>query len=218
MRIIAGQWRGRQIVAPDTLETRPILDRVKTVLFDMLGTRLAQPGRLPELAVLDLFAGSGSLGLEALSRGARYCLFVEQSRLAASVLRQNLDAFGVIDEGEVQQNEVLSCRILPPPRDPQAPDRPGAYELVFVDPPYRLLSSVKPDRAVRQLLTWLAEDPMIAPGAFIVVRHPAPQHGAMVDLSPLVEDESREVGKMILRFMKRPQAEMTAPPEAEPQP
>lgn len=149
MRIIAGKWRGRPIEAPDTLETRPILDRAKTVLFDMLGTRLAEPGRLPEVAVLDLFAGSGSLGLEALSRGARYCLFVEQSRLATSILRHNLDRLGVLAEGEVQQNEALSCRILPPPRDPESPDQPGTYALVFVDPPYRLLEQrqARPGRA-----------------------------------------------------------------------
>lgn len=203
MRIIAGKWRGQRITAPDTMDTRPILDRAKTVLFDMLGTRLAEPGRLPPIAVLDLFAGSGALGLEALSRGARYCLFVEQNRSIARIIRKNLDTLEVVGEGSVLQADVGRCRIPPPPAAEDSPGAPREYELVFLDPPYRLLAGPRPDQSLFGIIDWLARDPLVSPEAAIVVRHERQPLGGP-DLAPLVERERRDVGHMTLRFMERP--------------
>lgn len=203
MRVIAGKWRGRSIAAPDTMDTRPILDRAKVVLFDMLGHRLALPGQLPPIAVLDLFAGSGALGIEAVSRGARYCLMVEQSRPIVAVIRQNLDSLKVGDEIEVLQADASRVDFKPPPPSPESPDEPRQYGLVFVDPPYRMLAGAVPGPHMRELLARLAYDAMIDKNALIVVRHET-QPAAGPDLSPLVEYERRDVGTMTLRFMIRP--------------
>ena len=91
MRIIAGEWRGRPIEAPPGLATRPTADRVRETLFSMLASRL---GSFEDLRVADLFAGSGALGLEALSRGAATAAFVENDPAAAAVIRRNADKLG----------------------------------------------------------------------------------------------------------------------------
>src|SRR5438067_10641164 len=98
MRIIAGKWRGRAIEAPPGLATRPTADRVRETLFSMLASRL---GSFDELRVADLFAGSGALGLEALSRGAASATFVESDPQAAAVIRQNAEQFGALDRVQI---------------------------------------------------------------------------------------------------------------------
>lgn len=121
MRIIAGQWRGRPLAAPAGDATRPTADRTREALFSMLQSRV---GSFEDLAVADLFAGSGALGLEALSRGAASCLFVEQDRAALDALKANiakLDAKGA----EVRGSSVLA---LGPARAP--------LDLILMDPPY----------------------------------------------------------------------------------
>jgi 16S rRNA (guanine966-N2)-methyltransferase len=121
MRIVAGQWRGRVLAAPRGAVTRPTADRTREALFSMLASRL---GGFEGLAVADLFAGSGALGLEALSRGAASCLFVEQDKAALDALRANvakLDARGV----DIRAQSVLA---LGPARSP--------LDLVMMDPPY----------------------------------------------------------------------------------
>jgi len=120
MRIIAGQWRGRPIVAPKGDATRPTADRTREALFSMLASRL---GSFDELAVADLFAGSGALGLEALSRGAASCLFVEQDKSALDALRANIAKLGA--KADVRAQSVLA---LGPARAP--------LDLVLMDPPY----------------------------------------------------------------------------------
>jgi 16S rRNA (guanine966-N2)-methyltransferase len=121
VRIIAGQWRGRPLVAPKGEVTRPTADRTREALFSMLASRI---GSFEELAVADLFAGSGALGLEALSRGAAKCLFVEQDRAALDALKANiakLDAKGA----EVRATSVLALGPAPAPLD-----------VILMDPPY----------------------------------------------------------------------------------
>jgi len=206
MRIIAGKWRGRRVAAPPGQGTRPILDRAKTVLFDMLGHRLALPGRLPPLAVLDLFSGSGALGLEALSRGARYCLFVERHRPTAALLHHNLDVLGVIGDADVIEGDAAMCEFPPPPG---GAGEIAGYELVFVDPPYRLLSGQRPERAIRGLLARISAHPAVAADALVVVRH-ARSSGKGPDLSPLVDVERRDTGTMTLRFMRPDRAPAAA--------
>ncbi|MGN6270044.1 MAG: 16S rRNA (guanine(966)-N(2))-methyltransferase RsmD [Sphingomonas sp.] len=121
MRIIAGRWRGRPLVAPEGDATRPTADRTREALFSMLASRL---GSFEGLAVADLFAGSGALGLEALSRGAASCLFVEQDRAALDALRTNVAKLGA-DDADIRAQSVLA---LGPARAP--------LDLAMMDPPY----------------------------------------------------------------------------------
>jgi 16S rRNA (guanine966-N2)-methyltransferase len=124
MRIIAGELRGRRISAPAGLGTRPMLDRVREALFSALMPRL--PGAL----VLDLFAGSGSLGLEAVSRGAREVRFVESDQRALVQLRANVQALGVADRVEIVAGNALSPAHWP-----------SGLDVAFLDPPYALLTA-----------------------------------------------------------------------------
>jgi len=120
MRIIAGAWRGRTIVAPKGDATRPTADRTREALFSMLTSRL---GAFEGLSVVDLFAGSGALGLEALSRGAESCLFVEHDKPALDSLRANIAKLGA--KADVRAQSVLT---LGPATKP--------YDLMLLDPPY----------------------------------------------------------------------------------
>lgn len=120
MRIIAGAWRGRAIVAPKGEVTRPTADRTREALFSMLASRI---GTFGGLSVVDLFAGSGALGIEALSRGAESCLFVEQDKPALDALRANIAKLGA--RADVRAQSVLT---LGPATKP--------YDLILLDPPY----------------------------------------------------------------------------------
>ena len=120
MRIISGQWRGRTINAPKGDSTRPTADRTREALFSMLTSRL---GSFEGLAVADMFAGSGALGFEALSRGAASCIFVEQDRAALDVLRANAERLGL--RPDVRAASVLALGPAPAPMD-----------LIMMDPPY----------------------------------------------------------------------------------
>lgn len=121
MRVIAGQWRGRPLLSPPGLATRPTSDRAREALFSMLQSRL---GSFEDLNVADLFAGTGALGLEALSRGAARCTFVESDRPAIEALRKNVAKLGAEDRADIRQQDAT--RIAG-----------GPWHLVFLDPPYR---------------------------------------------------------------------------------
>lgn len=122
MRIVAGQWRGRKIQAPAGETTRPTSDRTRETLFSMLVSRL---GSFEGLSVADLFAGSGALGLEALSRGAASCVFVEQDPAAIRALRANIAALRAADQCDVRAASVLALGPVKAPLD-----------LILLDPPY----------------------------------------------------------------------------------
>ena len=119
MRIIAGKWRGRPIAAPKGQATRPTSDRAREAIFSMLASRL---GSFEGLSVADIFAGSGALGLEALSRGAASCVFIDSDRAAVEAIRANLKALGA--EGDVRSGNAANVRIVQP------------VDLAFLDPPY----------------------------------------------------------------------------------
>jgi len=118
LRVIAGELRGRRLVTPAGRETRPTRGRVRESLFDLLGAVPAGS------AVLDLFAGCGALGIEALSRGAARAVFVERAAPALRALRQNLDALGLASRAVVVPGDACA----------DAPD--GPFDLVLADPPY----------------------------------------------------------------------------------
>ena len=118
MRIIAGKWRGRTLIAPPGATTRPTGDRTREALFSMLASRL---GSFEGLSVVDLFAGTGALGLEALSRGAASCTFVERDRPALEALRANVEKLAAEADIRAQSAENFSG---------------GPFDLALLDPPY----------------------------------------------------------------------------------
>jgi 16S rRNA (guanine966-N2)-methyltransferase len=120
VRIIAGNWRGRPLVAPKGDATRPTADRTREALFSMLVSRV---GSFEGLRIADLFAGSGALGLEALSRGAAHCTFVEQDRPALDSLRTNIEKLGA--NADVRAQSVLALGAAP-----------QTFDLILMDPPY----------------------------------------------------------------------------------
>ena len=156
MRIVAGLAKGRRITAPPGDEVRPTADRVREALFSSLQSRL------PDARVLDLYAGSGALGLEALSRGAAHATLVERDRRTLAVLRANVEVVG-LPGAVVLPVDVASALAGPLPG--------GPFDLVFADPPYRT-SATEVDRMLVALLDHLAPD------ATVVVerarRDPAP--------------------------------------------
>ncbi|MDF2387388.1 16S rRNA (guanine(966)-N(2))-methyltransferase RsmD [Nostoc ellipsosporum NOK] len=177
MRIIAGEWRGRPLVAPKGDTTRPTADRTREALFSMLASRL---GSFEELAVADLFAGSGALGLEALSRGAASCLFVEQDRTALDALRANIARLGA-KAAEVRAGSVLS---LGPARAP--------LDLILMDPPYGTgAGSVALDKLGR--LGWAG------PGTWISIET---SRDEVPDVAGFVADVSRVHGKARLTLLR----------------
>jgi 16S rRNA G966 N2-methylase RsmD len=115
MRIIAGDLRGRQITAPPGMRTRPMLDRVRQAVFNIVGASYGDPGSVPPVAVLDVFAGSGALGIEALSRGASWCCFVEEDSVAVRTLQGNLKALGLERRAEVVRGSALKVKMPRPP-------------------------------------------------------------------------------------------------------
>jgi len=160
MRIVAGLWRGRTLIAPPGTATRPTADRVRQALFDML-LHAPWAGRetLEGTHVLDLFAGTGALGLEALSRGAAHATFVEQNRAALAALRANIAACGAQDRCTVLAIDALAI----PPGTPAG--------LVFLDPPYG-------QDLVRRAVARLRAANRLAPDALLVAEtgrdEPAP--------------------------------------------
>lgn len=166
MRVIAGRWRGRRLFPPRDRSIRPMTDRVRQAVFDILTTRLEFDG----IEVLDLFSGSGSLGLEALSRGARHITFIENSRDAIDILRKNIQSLGCEAESTIHQADVfwyLNHATHP-------------FDLVLLDPPYRLSSLDELPQAV-------SASGVVRPGTFVVMEYgrdsavpaPIPEEGAI---------------------------------------
>ncbi|KQM98867.1 MULTISPECIES: 16S rRNA (guanine(966)-N(2))-methyltransferase RsmD [unclassified Sphingomonas] len=177
MRIIAGEWRGRPIAAPKGDATRPTADRTREALFSMLASRI---GSFDELAVADLFAGSGALGLEALSRGAATCLFVEQDRAALDALRANITKLGA-GGTDVRATSVLSLGPAPRPLD-----------LVMMDPPYDSgAGAVAADKLAR--LGW------IGPATWVSVETAKPE---TIDLPQFTIDVERVYGKAKITLLR----------------
>lgn len=120
MRVVAGELGGRRLVTPDGTSTRPTTDRVREAIFNSLGSAGVLEGAL----VADLFAGSGAIGIEALSRGAEHCVFVERDRAALRALNDNLDALDLRDRSKVLTSDSMSVAVT------------IDADIVFADPPY----------------------------------------------------------------------------------
>lgn len=126
MRIVAGKLRGRPLATPSDMAIRPTSDRVREALFNILAHGL-EGATLEGARVLDLFAGTGALGLEALSRGARFCLFVEDGAEARGLIRQNVEAFGLTGVTKIFRRDAT---------DLGPAGNQGVYGFAFLDPPY----------------------------------------------------------------------------------
>jgi len=179
VRIVAGEWRGRKLVAPKGDATRPTADRTRETLFNMLTSRV---GSFEGLMVADLFAGSGALGLEALSRGAASCLFAEQDPAALDTIRANIATLGARDRTDVRRGSVME---LGPASAP--------YDLLLLDPPYGTGAvGVALDRLQR--LGW------IGPATWIAGETGADEEVAVKGLGI---DAERKIGKAKLSLLRR---------------
>ena len=153
MRIVAGQYRGRAIVTPEGQNTRPTSDRARQAIFNVLEHAPWAEG-LHEARVIDLYAGSGALGFEALSRGAAFCLFVDTDDGARGAIRENMDAYGLFGRCRVHRRSATDLG----PRPGSAGE---AVTLAFLDPPYA-------KGLGEQTLARLLEGGWLAPGAIVV--------------------------------------------------
>jgi 16S rRNA (guanine966-N2)-methyltransferase len=179
MRIIAGEWRGRAIEAPPGPATRPTADRVRETLFSMLVSRL---GSFEDLRVADLFAGSGALGLEALSRGAATVTLVESDAKAAALIRRNAEKLKAAERARIINGSALA---LP---------RSEPFDLVFADPPYAAGAGNAVVKAVRDA-GWLA------PGGWMSVET---SRADPISPDDLAVEAVRDVGKARLTLLRFP--------------
>jgi 16S rRNA (guanine966-N2)-methyltransferase len=163
MRIIAGEHRGRRLLAPPGLSTRPMLDRVREALFSTLGERVERA------RVLDLFSGSGSLGLESLSRGATAVRMVERDPRALAVLKQNAEALNVGERARIIRGDALKPRCW---EDEGGEAAPAPYQIVFLDPPYAMLDDPNSRAVLVTALDLLLAERM-ATGGVLVLHAPA---------------------------------------------
>jgi 16S rRNA (guanine966-N2)-methyltransferase len=178
MRVIAGEWRGRKLLAPKNDATRPTADRTRETLFSMLASRV---GSFEGLHVADLFAGSGALGIEALSRGAGHCLFGEQDRDALDALKKNLAALEASGRADVRAGSVLA---LGPAK--------RSYDLLLFDAPYATgAGSVALDKLNR--LGWIGADSLVSIET---------SEKEAVDVAGFEIDAERKVGKAKLTLLR----------------
>ena len=193
MRVIAGFAKGRRLFPVPGKGTRPITDRVKESLFDILG------GDVEGACFLDLFAGTGSVGIEALSRGAERAVFVDSTRRAIETVRRNLQVTGLADRAEVVQGDAF--RFL------EREAGTAAYHYVYVAPPqYRDLWL----RALRALDT----GDLIAPDGLVIVQiHPKEYHAVPLQRLRLIEE--RRYGSTLLLFYGQAGADGSSPGDGE---
>ena len=181
MRIISGEFRGRTIRTASSHSVRPATDRVRESLFNMLASRLEFEG----IAVLDLFAGSGSLGLEALSRGAAEAVFVENHREALRSLEENLQTLGCAARAEVISMDAL----------PYIESTDRRFLIVFADPPYgHAATGTLPDRIFQRGI--------LREGGYLLIEH---EPGLVFSESPLyVTGPEKRFGQTRVTFFHHP--------------
>ncbi len=177
-RVIGGEAGGRRLTVPAGRDTRPTSDRAREGLF---ATISSIAGSLAGSRVLDLYAGSGAVGLEALSRGARHVLLVESGARAARVIQQNIQTLG-LPGAEVIADRVE--RVLA-----RGPGQGGRYDIVFADPPYALAGE-----RVSGMLSALADRAWLAPGALVIVER-ATRSGPVRWPAGYAADRARRYGE-----------------------
>jgi 16S rRNA (guanine966-N2)-methyltransferase len=156
MRVIAGKYRSRPLISPRGLDLRPTSDRLRETLFDVLTA--GNPAALEGSIWLDLYAGTGAVGIEALSRGAARVYFVESSAEAADLIRRNLKSLGIEGGFEILRQDVTRAV-------PHLAARSITAGFIFLDPPYRL------EREYEKALRTLAGSPLVAPNTALIAEH-----------------------------------------------
>ncbi len=182
MRVVGGDLRGRPLAGPSDNRIRPTSDRLRQTLFDVLAHAYGNP--VAGARVLDLFAGTGALGIEAMSRGARYVLFVEEGVEGRSLIRSNLDALGLTGRSRVYRRDATGLG----PAGNVAP-----FDLVFADPPYG-------QHLGERALAAAVEGGWLAPGALVVLEEAAAT--TVGPIAGLTEVETRAVGDSQLLFLQ----------------
>lgn len=183
MRIVGGEFRGRPLAAPRSQAIRPTSDRTREAVFNVIAHRY--PERLEGARVLDLFAGTGALGLEALSRGAASCLFIEESAEGRGLIRDNVEAFGLQGRTKIFRRDATrmgDAGTIQP------------FGLVFADPPY---GKGLGERALQTALAggWLLDDALCVVEETASAPFAASEHFAVVD--------QRDYGETVIRFIER---------------
>ncbi|MEE4111377.1 MAG: 16S rRNA (guanine(966)-N(2))-methyltransferase RsmD [Desulfobacteraceae bacterium] len=180
MRVISGMLKGRRLTAPDGMATRPTADRIKESVFNILA------GSIQTKRVLDLFAGTGALGIEALSRGAASAVFVDRAKAALSAIRRNIRELGLENCTRVIRWNILkNLNCLTPERD--------AFDLVFMDPPYET-------NAVSPALAGLVSCGALTAGARVVIEH-SRREPIIQPIGRLILSDQRRFGKTLVSFM-----------------
>lgn len=168
MRITAGRLGGRTLASPDDARVRPTSDKVRQAIFNLLAHRDFDVGLTLEGArVIDLFAGTGALGIEALSRGASFCLFVDDSAESRALIRKNIEAMALTGVTKIWRRDATNL-------GPMAAGAGGPFTLAFLDPPYHQ------DLAGRALES-LRDSNWLAPSAIVVVETAKDEPGSLVD-------------------------------------
>jgi 16S rRNA (guanine966-N2)-methyltransferase len=186
MRIIAGEFRGRRLLAPETDTTRPITDRAKQSLFDVLAPLIEGA------VVFDCFSGTGSMGLECLSRGAAKAVFFERDRSALNLLAKNIDALRLRDRCLIHSGDILKTF----QGNDSLPGDVSIADLVFLDPPYRFLVE-QPDR-LQSLAESLVQHHM-KPDATLIFRHDSKD---ALELPRLTRYDQRRYGEMAIELLR----------------
>ncbi len=183
MRVDAGRFRGRALQAPDDMRIRPTSDRVRESVFNILAHGIADFS-LQDARVIDLFAGTGALGIEAVSRGAGYCLFVEDAPEARALIRKNVEAFGLMGETRIFRRDATDL-------GPAGNMEP--YALAFLDPPYGKGLGEK-------ALAGLADGKWLTPDAVCVLEERAQ---TAIEIPPAFEVlDTRTYGDTDVRFLR----------------
>ncbi len=189
MRVVTGEAKGRKLKAPKTMGTRPIIDRVKTALFDILSTEIE------DTYFLDLFAGTGSVGIEALSRGAARATFIEMNYQVLKVLRENLQITGLADRAETLSGDAFKFLQTHATAIPMRQSR--TYDIIYVAPPqYQEMAA--------RALALLDSSPLVSGNGLVIVQiHPKERGGvAAVPCQHLELSDERRYGSTLLMFYR----------------
>ena len=176
IRVIAGEFGGRKLEAPDTSRTHPMGERIRNALFNKIASEL------PDAEVLDVFAGTGAVGIEALSRGAKSAVFIERDRIAQKVITNNIESLNIEDRAKLVRTSVANWLDTAEPQ---------LFDVIFVDPPYH----------DTQFSTVTKLFGLLKPGALMVLSHPGRSESPTK--AGVVVVDNRSYGDAVLTFYRR---------------
>ncbi|MBX3443962.1 MAG: RsmD family RNA methyltransferase [Planctomyces sp.] len=205
MRIIAGRFRHRVLLANPGLVTRPITDRVKESLFARI------EAWLPDARIADIYSGTGTLGFEALSRGARSVVFIESDRKAQELLRKNVETLKVQGETLCWATDALRSSFRPRNVDSFVP-----FDLAFFDPPYQMIEDLHPGTPLYRSLERLAKPDVTSPDAWLILR--TPEHSVYELPPPWASEWTLTMSNMTIDVCRKRSADREEGPDESPSP